>query len=62
MLVPPPRLERGTSRSTISWTEISSHFYSSITYAEPLQNAGLRVLLLSSRFPPSLFGGDLVAI
>jgi hypothetical protein len=38
MLVPPPRLERGTSRSTISWTEISSHFYSSLVHTKPLVN------------------------
>jgi hypothetical protein len=61
-MVPPPRLERGTSRSTISWTEVSAHFYSSLELTKLLQMVGFHISLLSSRFPPSLFGGDLVAI
>jgi hypothetical protein len=62
MMVPPPRLERGTSRSTISWTEIYDRFCSSLEALISLQIAGFRVLLLSTRFPWSLFCGDLVAI
>jgi hypothetical protein len=40
LLVPPPWLEQGTSRSTILWTDISDHFYSWLELANSLQIAG----------------------
>jgi integrase len=61
-MVPPPRLERETSRSTILRTKISDHFYSPLILPNPLSRPFFRVLLLSSRFSSLIFGGDLVAI
>jgi hypothetical protein len=37
-MVPPPWLEQGTSRSTISRTDVSDHFYPSLELAKRLAN------------------------
>ena len=62
-LVPPPRLERGTSRSTISWTEIYDRFCSSLEAPKLLANSWFSRTLAFHSFPVVSFlwrfGGDL---
>ena len=62
MMVPPPRLERGTSRSTILWTTLSSRFPLTLSLPNLLQISVFNVPLLSGRFLSLILGGDLVAI
>ena len=51
----------GTSRSTISRTTISTHFYPPLEPTNLLQIARCDILLLSDRFPSLIFGRDLGA-
>jgi hypothetical protein len=63
LLVPPPWLEQGTSRSTLSWTEVSDHFYLSLELANLLANSWFSRTIAFWSFPAVSFrwrfGGDL---